>query len=169
KQEFEEADALVPAGLLDAEQHQVLLQSGGGDVPLAAPPIVGELLDRVLGVVVVPRYTVVAEERKELLSALGESRLITLGDLGCVARLRQSAEEAVYLLLVRVQVLAAEPVLIYRPDDRPEKFTESGRHRLQLVVVRRPEEVVVQVADQVNEALLLRARQRVVGGEEVRD
>ena len=94
-------------------------------------------------------------------------RLIALGDLGCVASLGQSAEEAIDRALVPAEVLAAEPVLVHRPYDRPEKFAEPGGHGLQLLVVGRLEEVVVQVSDQVDEALLLRARQGVVGGEKV--
>src|SRR3954447_24186761 len=54
EEELEEADAPVHAGLLDAEEHEVVRQALLAHQAVTEPPIVRERLNRVLSGIVVP-------------------------------------------------------------------------------------------------------------------
>ena len=62
-----------------------------------------------------------------------------------------------------------QPVAINRLQDRHEQSLDLHGERLQFLVERSLPEVVVDVADEVDEALLLPARHRVVAGVEIAD
>src|SRR2546423_6909970 len=63
----------------------------------------------------------------------------------------------------------SEAELVDRVDDRLQDGNERLCERLQALVERIVEEVVVNIPREVNEALLLRARDRVVSRVEVRN
>ena len=86
---------------------------------------------------------------KQLLSILQKPRLVALGDLQGVAGGGEVAEKAIYEAIVPAEVLAAEAVLIDRPDDPSQKLTKAGGQRLQFFVVGRLKQIVVEVAHQV--------------------
>src|SRR5215471_1929602 len=65
-QEVEEVDALVLAGLVDAQDDQIIVEGGFGEPPVRELPVFGKALDGVLGVVVVPRDAVVIEKGEQL-------------------------------------------------------------------------------------------------------
>ena len=67
------------------------------------------------------------------------------------------------------QVVLLQPESVDRRDHRLDDGGEPGGRLLQVLVERVFQQVVVQVSDQVDEALLLRALDRVVGRVEVGD
>src|ERR1700751_873056 len=66
-EEMEEAHAPVPAGMGKTEQGKVILKAHPLHPPGGDLPVVPELSNRVLRVVVIPRDTVVIQEREQLL------------------------------------------------------------------------------------------------------
>src|SRR2546422_205483 len=65
-EEPQEAQVLVPASLVDAQEHQVVLQSLLGERSTDELPTRRESLDGVLRIVVVPGYPVVVQEDEQL-------------------------------------------------------------------------------------------------------
>jgi hypothetical protein len=61
------------------------------------------------------------------------------------------------------------PVLIDGSDDRPQLAAKSGGKGLEVLIPRIAHNILVEVPEQVDKAFLLRTRQRVIGGVEVRD
>ena len=67
------------------------------------------------------------------------------------------------------EVLLPQAVLIDGGHDRPQMTAKSGGKGLEVLIPRMAHNILVEVSEQVDEALLLRARQRVLGRVEVRD
>src|SRR5258705_3952080 len=128
-----------------------------------------ELFDRVLSSVVVPGHAVVVQKGKKLGVALHDPLAVFLGNLGPIFATDQVIQEPGDRPFVFPKMLALETVFVDRRDDglenAGERLDEVPKFGVELV----PKEIVVHVADQVHEALLLRARHRLVGGVEVRD
>ena len=87
QEEFQQTNPLVLAGLVDAEQCQVGFEPRLVHVPVHSGPVLGEMLDGMLGEVVVPGDPIVIEELEQLVTLLQESlseldRRFGLG-LGC--------------------------------------------------------------------------------------
>ena len=70
EEELEEADAAVLAGLVDAQQDEVVGEPFLSHLAIGDLAVVGERLDRVLGVVVVPGHAVWSRNVKSLPSFL---------------------------------------------------------------------------------------------------
>jgi hypothetical protein len=68
---------------------------------------------------------------------------------------------------VPAEVPPPQAVEVHGGDHRPQQAAEAARHQLQLVVPGVGQDVLVEVTQQVDQAFLLRARHRVVGGVEV--
>jgi hypothetical protein len=118
-QEPQEAHALEPAGLVDAQEHQVItnsLLSIGWAKNLTSGD---ETLDRILGIVVVPRNSVVIEEREQTGPIFLDSFLIRLRRLRLVIRRIYQAEKSLDVLLMFPQMATLEPELVDRINDRP--------------------------------------------------
>ena len=77
-EEPQEAQVLVPAGLVDAEEHQVIPQPLLGERGADDLPAAREQLDGILRVVVVPGDAVVVEEDKYLVPVFEKPLLIFL-------------------------------------------------------------------------------------------
>src|SRR5262249_11446409 len=95
--------------------------------------------------------------------------LIPLRQLGAVNTSGQVSEEANDLCLVLVQVPFLQPVLVDGADDGPEQLAEPRSQGLELLVVGVALQVVVDVPDEMDQALLLLAGQRVIAAIEVGD
>src|SRR5207249_2183049 len=93
EQELEEADAAVLAGLLDAQQHEVVRQPLLAHLAVVKLAKACERLDRVLCYVVVPGDVVVVQEGEEPALVLEEPLLVPLRQLGAVDAGGQLAEE----------------------------------------------------------------------------
>src|SRR5262249_21396538 len=100
KEELQEADTAVLARLVDAQEDEVIRQPSLRQLAVRDPAVVGERLDRVLGVVVVPGHAVVAEECEELRLVLEETLLVALRQFRPVDAGLQSTEEPTDLGLV---------------------------------------------------------------------
>ena len=82
EEELEKANTAVLAGLVDAQQHEVVREPVLSHLTVSDPSVVGERLDRVLGVVVVPGDPVVVEEREEPALVPKQPLLVALGKFG---------------------------------------------------------------------------------------
>jgi hypothetical protein len=115
--EPEEADPLVLAALVEAQQNKVMAQSLLRDVALGVLTVASEGLDGVLGVVVVPRHAVMHDEREELLLVLHQPLPQCLRCLGLEGLLRQPLEEPFHVAGVLHQVPPLQPMFVYGRDD----------------------------------------------------
>ena len=134
-QEVEEVNALVLAGLVDAQNDQIVAKGGFGEPPISELPVLGEALDGVLGVVVVPRDTVVIEEGEQLPPVLLKPLSVPLCDLGPSLARTYLVEERLRLRPVLVQVPLLQAVPVYGFDDLPEQGRKALRQRPELLVV----------------------------------
>src|SRR5262249_59163197 len=116
--------------------------------------------------VVVPGDPVVVEEREQLVPVLQQPLAIPLGYLRAGGTPCDGVEETIDRSPVLAQVSPPQPVPVDGLDDPPEQTPELARERLQLLVPRVAPDVLVEVPDQMHEALLLRAAQRIVSGVE---
>ena len=64
EKEFQETDPFVPTRLAEAKKHQVILQALLFQTAAPVLPVIGEALDGILGIIVVPRHPVVLDEGK---------------------------------------------------------------------------------------------------------
>src|SRR5262249_15764721 len=140
-----------------------------GKPPVRELPVLGEDFDRMFGVVVVPRDTVVIEEGEQLAPVLLEPLPIPLCDLGPSLVRAYLVEERLARPSVFVQGSLPQAVPVYGFDDLPEQGREAVRQCPELLVEGVPEHIVVEVPQQVDQALLLRAIEGVVGGKKIGD
>src|SRR5262245_22417111 len=97
EQESQVADAPVAAGLVEAEQHEIVHQPGLPQAPGLVLPVVGELSDGVLGQVIVPAHPVVANEGEELVPVLEQAPPKGFRGLGTERLVRYSLEVLVHV------------------------------------------------------------------------
>src|SRR5262249_15873111 len=126
-QEGEEVDALILAGLVDAQDDQIVVEGGFGEPPVRELTILGTALDGVLGVVVVHREAVVIEEGEQLASVLPQPPPIAPCDLGPPLVRAGLAEERLDLRPVLVQVPLLQAVPVYGLDDLPQQGRKALR------------------------------------------
>src|ERR1035437_2966860 len=121
-----------------------------------------------LHVVVVPRHTIVVQESEKLLSVLLESFLAFQCGFALVNRAPYVPVESLDLEAVLSEKVALETSPVYRRHDASENLAEFRDNFSDLLVEGMAQHCVVEVAHQVNEALLLQARHGVVCRIEVR-
>lgn len=119
KQESPEIDSLVPAGLEQAQENEVIFQ----------PPLAGqgrgvvtkicESPDRVLGRIVVPGHTIMFEEREESLPILQQSRSDRLRGFGRKTLIRKTQEELGHWARMSSQMPSPQTMFVDGGDDRP--------------------------------------------------
>src|SRR5262249_62052614 len=81
EEEPQEAQALSPQGLIDAEEDEVVLEPGLPDHTIQEPPPRGDQLQSVLGRIVVPGDSIVIQECEQAVAIPLESPLVSPGDL----------------------------------------------------------------------------------------
>jgi len=67
------------------------------------------------------------------------------------------------------QVSLSQAILIDRAHNRPQQLTKGGGEGFEVLVPRIGLDIVVEIPDEVDQALLLRTRQRVVRAVEIGD
>ena len=154
--------AHVFAGFADAEQDKivadtVLRSNSPDDLPKR-----GEGFDGVLGIVVVPRYTVEHQKRKELVTILLQSIFELYCYFALQRHIRDLPVEAVHSRKMPPQEAGFETKSINCFHHGPEQDRKSQSEPLQFFVVGVFQHVLVQVSDEMNQTLLLRARDGVV-------
>src|SRR5262249_36423203 len=125
-EELQEADALVDARLLDAQQGQVTRQAGFRQQAVGDLPVIRESLDSVLRVVVVPGHAVVIQEGEELAPVLLEPLLVALGGIGAIRPGQDRLEEPSRICLMLAEMSPAQAVPIDRRHGLPEQPAELG-------------------------------------------
>ena len=82
QQEFQEAYVSDAAGLINAQQYQMLGKPCFFDASSDIFPVIADAFDRVLGQIVVPRHTVMLQEREQALAIAEQTLLQGLGGIG---------------------------------------------------------------------------------------
>src|SRR5262245_7745715 len=141
---------LSPASLIDAEEHQVVPKPSFGGCGSEYPPARDESLDGVLRVVVVPGDAIVVQEHEKLVLVLKDSLLVFPCNLQFVLLRCQVAEEAGNVILVLVEVAVCEAELVNRVNDRLQHRHEPLGKLLQLFIKRAVEQVIIDVADEMD-------------------
>src|SRR5262245_41458522 len=162
EQEPESLDTVELAGFKDTQHDEGLRQRPLAEQAVARPLELHERLDGMLGPVVVPGHAVVIEEGEQFRADFLEPLLVSQREFGREGASVNAREESLCLALVLVQVPPLQPVLVNRVDDPPEDDAELRGNRLELLVVRVLLEVVVHVAQQVEQAFLLGAVDAVI-------
>src|SRR5262249_35168113 len=148
---LEEAHPPEATRLADAEQDQVIPQSLLPEQSFCSLAVSSEAFDCVLGIGVVPRDTVVIEEREQLLPALLKALPERLGRLRPKHLPHHPVEEGSCGVAVLLQVSLLQAVLVHRLHDVPQEPAEVARDRLKFPVEGVVEQRLVHVTHQMNE------------------
>ena len=167
--ESQERFSLKSTGLCDAEQKQVMLSDSFEKAPRNFP-LNRQMPNRPFSHSVVPGDTVLIQEPEQTLPVPKEPFLIGLGDLAFVLlSVDDILEKAIHRLLVFVKISFFQSILVNVRHDGNKQFLDRTDKSFQLRVERVLPEVVVQVSDQMNKALLLPTCTRIVATIKVRN
>src|SRR5215813_10297582 len=113
EQELEKADASIPASLIDAQQHQVIAQPWLPHHANRTFAVIGELLNRVLGAVVVPGYAVVSSEGEQFVLMPDQPLAQCYRYLRMEGFLRERLEKLGYSTRVSLEMPSPQAMMVY--------------------------------------------------------
>jgi hypothetical protein len=169
EKKLQKTHALILASLADTQQHQILLQPGFRHEVIGDLPVIGKSLDGMFGIIVVPGNAVVVQEGEQFVPVLQQPFLVAFSHFRAVHLLGQSAEELVNFTTVFPEMPLLQTIAINGRNDPSYKTAEIGSDGLEFLVPRIGSEILIEVANEMDQTFLLLAWQRVVSGIEVGD
>ena len=121
EEELQEAEPLVAARLVQAKQYKIILQSRIFHNTRPAFAEICKLLDGVFRVVIIPRHTIVLQEREKLILIPQQAIPDRLGSFGLWGECGHALEVRMNVFSVAGEVVTFETVIVNRRDDLPEQ------------------------------------------------
>jgi hypothetical protein len=125
---------------------------------------------RSFGAVVVPRHTIILDKWEQRFLISLKPLPVSGRDItdGCLSNDHISVKAVdPPAMFAETSRFKAEPLNVF--ENRNQQITNSRDKSLQFIVKWILPEIIVQVSDQMDEAFLLHARERVISSIEVRD
>src|SRR5262245_17923326 len=108
------------------------------------------------GIVIVPRYSIVMKEGKELFLILFKSLLQFVGDFAPKTALVQKTEETIHVFQMLPQEVCFQPAAIDSIHNGSQQRSKLKGHRLCFLVKWVVQNVIVQIPHQMYKTFLLR-------------
>ena len=119
-------------------------------------------------IIVVPRHPVIAQKCEKRVTVFRKSLFAFRGYFTLEIRAVKISVEAINVELMLLQKMSFQPMPIDGFHYGPQQISEANGDRLHLLVERVVQNLIVQIAHQVDETFLLRTGDCVVGRIEIR-
>jgi hypothetical protein len=120
-------------------------------------------------VIVVPRHAIIAKESEELLPILLKALLALRGHFALPLSVEKPPVKSLHSAKMLIEEVFLQTMAIDGIDNLLEQCAELLYYLPQFIVVRILQHIIVEIAHEMNQALLLRAVHRIVCWIEVRD
>src|SRR5690348_10426728 len=112
--------------------------------------IICKFFNRVLRIVIVPRYAIMCQEREELMPIFLKAILVRSSDLRLISPAEGGFEELIDIFLKNAEMPLTQSVLVNRCDDSPQESTELGGEGLEFFIEGVPDDVTVKVPHEMD-------------------